>query len=214
MSFSLQKSRCRLSKLSLLTPLLLIVSGELQQPTLANNKVDAILHSKESMQLHCSDEPRRLMHEVILATFAKGGVIAIVNPENSPQPVKYRSANYHIGANLIAFSFAPKTPTHVSLSLQLMKDSNGQVLLTSDRVLEVEQRAIEEALKMSGSDFNKSEYGKALTTLSRLSANTFEEKVKGLNLSTTASNAPFREETHTKNAKGRCILHRPSEVFQ
>lgn len=142
----------------------------------------AVLHTKESMQEHVSDEPRRLMHDVLLEEFAKGNVIKIINPENAPQPVKYRRTDYHVAANLIAFSSAPDVPTNVSLSIQLVKNATGSVILTSDRAVLLDPKLIETGLKLHKPEFDRSQYGQAIIMLSRESAKTFADKVVNLNL--------------------------------
>jgi hypothetical protein len=153
-----------------------------QTMALALAKMDAILRTQESMQEHKSDEPRRLMHAVLLQEFAKGNVVQIVNPENSGMPVKFRKANYHVSANLIAFSFAPKTPIHVSLSMQLVSDATHRVIMSSDRALVVDEAVVDSGLKLQKADFDNSNYGKALTALTRSAAKQFEQKVLQLNL--------------------------------
>lgn len=154
----------------------------LQLPALAHTKVEAILQTRESMQEHTSDEPRRLMHDVLLEEFGKRKIIQIVNPENSALVVKYRSANYNVGANLIAFSFASNTPIHVSLSIQLMNKNTGKVILTSDRALAIDERIVESGLKLSKPEFDRSSYGQAIISLTRSAARLFEERVEKLNL--------------------------------
>ncbi len=148
----------------------------------ANKDVAAVLHSKESMQDHISDEPRRLMHDVLLEEFGKGNVVKILNPENAPQPAKYRPTDYHVAANLIAFSSAPNVPTNVSLSIQLVKNATGRVILTSDRAIFLDPKLIESGLKLKKPEFDRSQYGQAIIMLSRGSVKTFEDKVVKLNL--------------------------------
>lgn len=168
-------------------------------------KLDAILRTKESMQEHTSDEPRRLMHDVIFQEFAKGNVIEVVNPENAAMPVKPRLAHYHIGANLIAFSIAPKSPMNISLSIQLVDDFSRRVIMQADHALYVDEKVVEEGLKLHNADFDKSQYGKAITALSRAASKLFEERVQKLNLSSPEKNDSTQSQTHIQNKKGRRI---------
>lgn len=171
----------------------------------ADDRLDALLQTRESMQEHLSDEPRRLMHDVIHNEFAKGSLFKIVNPENSPSMPKYHSASYVIGANLIAFSFRPDEPIHVSISIQLLNKASGNVLLTSDRMMLLEKRIVESGLKMPKPEFDNSEYGKAIVLLSRLSAQTFEEKVRKMNLNGSEKLNSRQIDSKLQNAKGRRI---------
>lgn len=148
----------------------------------ANNKVSVIMLTQESMQEHTSDEPRRLMCDILLQEFANGGVIQVVNQENSRKLSKVYHANYHIGANLIAFSFAPKNPLNVSISIQLLDKKTGNVFLTSDRAMFIDENIVEAGLKLHKSEFDNSAYGKALIVLSKAAAIQFQEKVKHLNI--------------------------------
>lgn len=150
--------------------------------SLALNKINVIMLTQESMQEHTSDEPRRLMCEILLQEFAKGNVVQVVNQENSRILSKVHHADYHVGVNLISFSFAPKTPINVSISIQLLDKKSGNVFLTSDRAMYLDENVVEAGLKLRNTEFNNSAYGKALTTLSKAAAVQFQEKVKQLNL--------------------------------
>lgn len=155
--------------------LVVFISFVLQPAAFA--RIEAVLHTDEGMKEHTSPEPRRLMHDVLLAELNKGSVVRILNLENSPQPVKYRRAPYHVAANLIAFRASPQIPVRVSLSIQLINYSSGAVVLTSDNALSLDQSLIESALKLHNQDFDNSVYGKTLVLLTRASAKTFEQKV-------------------------------------
>jgi hypothetical protein len=133
------------------------------------------------------------MHDVLTKEFAKGSVVQIVNPENAPSPVKLRSAHYHIGANLIAFSLASKAPVNVSLSMQLVKDATREVIMNSDRSLYVDESAVESGLKLHNSEFDNSQYGQALTILTRAAAKQFEMRVQQMNLSSSSQSKTTRE---------------------
>ncbi len=147
----------------------------------AFEKINVIMLTQESMQEHTSDEPRRLMCEVLLHEFAKGGVLQVVNQENSSTLLKVYHAKYHVGANLIAFSFSQKDPMNVSISIQLLDKKSGNVFLTSDRAMFIDENLVQAALKLDKAGFENSAYGKALTILSRAAAVQFQERVKQLN---------------------------------
>ncbi len=149
-----------------------------QSSAYAGEKVDAVLATRESMQEHTSDEPRRVMHDVLLEEFAKSPVLHIVNPENSASPVKFRPSEFVVGANLIAFSIAPNTPMNISLSIQLARKSTARVILTSDRALYLDEKIVESGLKLKKPEFEQSAYGKAIITLSRMAAKAFDAKVQ------------------------------------
>ncbi len=154
----------------------------LQLPVFANAKVDAVLHTDESMKEHNSSEPRRLMHDVVLESFDKGKIFRIVNRENSPQPNKYHDVPYHIGANLIAFNASPEIPVRVSLSIQLVKHSSGAVIMSSDLAVSLDSRTVEAGLKLHKPEFDSSDYGKAISLLSRQSVKVFEDKAARMKL--------------------------------
>lgn len=154
----------------------------MQLPVFANAKVDAVLHTDEGMKEHNSSEPRRLMHDEVLEAFDKGRIFRIVNRENSPQPNKYHAVAYHIGANLIAFNASPETPVRVSLSIQLVKHSSGAVIMSSDLALNLDSRVVEAGLKLRKPEFDNSDYGKAITLLSRQSVKVFEDKAARMKL--------------------------------
>ncbi len=133
----------------------------------AAGKIVVILRTQEGMQEHTSDEPRRLVHDVLTREFGKGNVVQVVD-EKSPSKIKDKSAPYKLSANLIAFSFKPNTPMHVSLSMQLLRENTKEILLKSDRALVVDEKAVESGLKLHKNEFDNSNYGKMLTELSPL----------------------------------------------
>ncbi len=155
----------------------------LTPPTgIASAKINALMTTRESMQEHNSDDPRRLMHDVLFEEFSKGKTIHIVNPENSSTIVKYRAAPYHISVNLIAFSLGPNTFTRVSISIKLSREKSGQIELASDSAMNVDPKVIDSCLKLHKSEFDRSDYGKAITELTGRAAKSFEEKIAKLNL--------------------------------
>jgi hypothetical protein len=194
-----------LTKVSICFLTTLFVLTIVVEKSTAAGKLDASLRTQESMQEHTSDEPRRLMHDVLYQEFCKGDLIQIVNPENSSYPVKHRPAHYHIGANLIAFSFAPKSPIHVSLAIQLVDDASKRVIMQADRALYVDEKVVESGLKLHKTEFDNSQYGKAITALSRMAAKLFEQRVQGLNLSITERSSVQKKESHIQDQKGRRI---------
>lgn len=175
-SRSILKRRCAIVFLTILAILWTPAQS------LAVNKISVVMLTQESMQEHNSDEPRRLMCDILLQEFARGSVIQVVNQENSRTLSKSYHADYHVGANLIAFSFAPKTPINVSISVQLLDKKTGNVFLTSDRAMFIDENIVEAGLKLHKSEFDNSAYGKALTALSKASAIQFQEKVQHLSL--------------------------------
>lgn len=185
----------RLPKLKSFCYLCLVLVNLLaiQPSAFAAWKIDADLRTQESMQEHTSDEPRRLMHDVLAKEFAKGNVVRLVNPENAPNPVKLRASRYHIAANLIAFSLAANAPIHLSLSMQLVKDSSREVIMQCDRALYLDEKAVNEGLKLKNSEFENSLYGKALTTLTRAAAKQFEMRVLQLNISNAEMDQKLNE---------------------
>lgn len=154
----------------------------MQLPVFANAKLDAVLHTDESMKEHNSSEPRRLMHDVVLEAFDKGKIFRILNRENSPQPNKYHAAKYHIGANLIAFNASPEIPIRISLSIQLVNHISGAVIMSSDLALSLDSRVVDTGLKLHKPEFDNSDYGKAISLLSRQSVKVFEDKAAQMKL--------------------------------
>jgi len=177
-----RSSGCAANQLTKYCLSVLIGFVSMQMSVLANAKVDAVLHTDEGMKEHNSSEPRRLMHDVVLEEFDKGKIFQIVNRENSPQPTKLHKVPYHIGANLIAFNASPKIPVRVSLSIHLIKDSDGKIIMASDQAVSVDARVIEAALKLRKPEFDNSDYGKVITLLSRMSVKVFEEKLAQIKL--------------------------------
>lgn len=159
---------------------ILICIQQAQTPVFA--KMDVVIHTGESMKEHSSDEPRRLMHDVLVDEINKGKVFNIINTENSPQPTKHHLVPYHIGANLIAFHPHEKMPVRVSVSMQLVKYESGKVIVSSDLAVDVPPATVASALKLHNREFDNSEYGKLLSPLFRISVQKFEEKVKELKL--------------------------------
>lgn len=151
-----------------------------QTPALA--KIDIVIHTGESMKEHKSDEPRRLMHEVVVDEISKGNVLNIVNRENAPQPTKLHPVLYHVGANLIAFQPDDRMPIRVSVSMQMVKYESGKPIMSSDECIDVAPSVVASALKLRNRDFDNSEYGKSLTRLFRAASKKFEERVKELKL--------------------------------
>ncbi len=177
----LQTSLTLISWVSLLTAVFLLV---VPIQASAQSKLNVIMLTQESMQEHTSDEPRRLMCDILLHEFGKGNVLQVLNQENSSKLLKVYHAKYHVGANLIAFSAGPKTPINVSISIQLLDKRTGRVFLTSDRAIFIDENAVETALKLHNSEFDNSPYGKVLTLLSKEAAMQFQEKVRRLNIPT------------------------------
>lgn len=134
------------------------------------------------MKEHTSDEPRRLMHDVLVEEINKGSIFNIINRENSPQPTKHHLVPFHIGANLIAFQPNEKMPVRVSISMQLVRYESGKVIVSSDQAVDVAPSVISSALKLHNREFDNSEYGKVLTPLFRIAVMKFEERVKELKL--------------------------------
>ncbi len=148
----------------------------------ASTKLTSVLHSSEGMKEHDSDDPRRLMHEVILSEVRKGNVFNTLNADNSPHPRKYTPAPYHFSANLIAFALKPGLPVRVSISMQLLRYSTGKVIEHSDVAMDMNELAIQQSLKLHKQEFDQSQYGKAIAELSRVAVKQFEEKVAKLQL--------------------------------
>ncbi|MBA3993685.1 MAG: hypothetical protein C0469_09175 [Cyanobacteria bacterium DS2.3.42] len=130
------------------------------------------------MKEHDSEEPRRLMHDVIYAHLSKGKLFTIINPVNLKHPQKIRPADWAVGANLIAFSYSPEAPVRISISMQLSQRSKGKVVVAFDKAVSLSQNAVQSGLKLHKSDFDKSEYGKAISYLSLAAVKGFEERVE------------------------------------
>lgn len=143
----------------------------------SSTKVTAILRTNEGMKVHDNGSPRRLMHDVLLEEFARRGNITILNKENSPNPVKNYNAPYHIGANLIAFAFAENSPTQLSISIALVKESLQRVVVMESKALIVPKADVESGLKLKDREFDNSNFGKAVAALTRAATKEFEEKV-------------------------------------
>ena len=143
-------------------------------PAAAN--VNTVIHTGEGMKEHTSDEPRRLMHDIMVEELNKGKVLRIVNPQNSAQPQKHHLVPYHVGANLIAFQASEKMPVRVSISMQLVRYSTGNVIMASDKAIDLSPSTIAQGLKMHNREFDNSVYGKALAQLTREATKKFEDR--------------------------------------
>lgn len=174
-----QSSLSVVTKYSCLSLLIAIVNA--QAPCQASGKIVATLRTSEGMKEHDSEEPRRLMHDVTYAYLNKGKIFTILNPVNLEQPHKTRPAEFAIGANLIAFSYSPEAPVRISISIQLVQRSKGKVVVSFDRAVSLSQSAVKSGLKLHKSEFDKSEYGRAISFLSLAAAKGFEERVEMLN---------------------------------
>lgn len=159
----------------------------MQLPCIASEKTQAFLHSVEGMKEHNSGEPLRLMQDTLLTEFNKGKVFELIDFDRSARPAKNPSTLYHVGASLVAFSYSPKLPTRVSISLQLL-NSHGKVEMTADKAFDIDGKLIDSCLKLHKPEFDRSTYGKALVELCKVSCKAFEEKFEQMNLRKSAQN--------------------------
>lgn len=138
----------------------------------AQGKIPIILKAIEGVKEHSGIEPERLLKQTILEEIERGHLFRVVDPnkikglENHPP--------YFVGASLIAFRVGAHSPCRVSLSMQLRKESDGLIVFTVDRALDLPQQTVDSALKLRNSEFDRSRYGVEITNLVEQTYKAFE----------------------------------------
>ncbi len=151
-----------------------------QTVCLAQAKFSAVLDAYENTDKPQSPEPARLVNQVLREELNKGTLVHIVERKNAPPGAKLEAAQYYVGAKINSLSFLPTNPVRISISMDLTKFSNKEILVVSETARHVEPKVIEASAKLIQADFDKSEYGKALTELSRDAVKQFETKLANL----------------------------------
>ncbi len=147
---------------------------------LAQAKYSVVLDAYEAVEKPRSPEPARLVNQIMRDEFNKGSLVHVVERKNVDPAAKLDAAPYYVSAKINNLSLLSTNPVRISINMDLTKFSNKEILVMSETARHVEPKSIEASAKLTQADFDKSEYGKALTELSRDAVKAFEAKIAKL----------------------------------
>ncbi len=151
-----------------------------QTACLAQARYSVVLDAYETAPKPSSAEPARLVNKVLHDEFNKGSLVHVVERKNVLPGDKLEGAPYYVGTKIDGLGFLSAKPVRVALIMDLTQFSSREILTMCETARHLDPQVIESSAKLTGVEFDNSEYGKALAELSRDAVKAFEAKVASL----------------------------------